>query len=166
MQHFISGGENEEFKLTPDMVSQSSTYVTPEPNAPTCGPDKAIDKNVSTLAHTICEQGSGVWYKIDFGKVFYVSEVKFINHFSNFQDESLKMRMDGTRIFVINNKEEELCETLHVPVDDNRRIYSINCEEKIGNGVILRGKEGKWDACIHINEIEVHRGHYGKFIND
>ena len=148
------------------MVSQSSTYANPEPNAPTCGPEKAIDKNVSTLAHTICEQGSGVWYKINFGKVFYVSEVQFINHFSNFQDKSLKMRMDGTRIFVIKNDKEELCETLHVPVDDNRRIYSINCGDKIGDGVILRGKEEKWDACIHINEIEVHRGHYGKFIND
>ena len=148
------------------MVSQSSTYVELEPNAPTYGPEKAIDKNVSTLAHTICEQGSSVWYKINLGKAFYVSEVKFINYFSNFQDDSPKMRMDGTRIFVINNEEEELCETLHVPVNDNRRIYSINCGDKIGDGVILRGKEGKWDACIHITEIEVHRGHYGKFMKN
>ena len=146
----ISGNkiDNHEIKLTPDLVSQSSTYVNPDPNHPTHGPEMAIDGDENTLAHTNCEQGSAVWYKINFGKAFYVSEVKFSNYFSDFHDDSPKTRMDGTRVFVTNNEKEELCETLHVPPEDTRQIYSINCEDKIGDGVILRGKEGKWDAVF------------------
>ena len=153
---------NHKIKLTPDMVSQSSTYVNPDPNHSTHGPEMAIDGDEGTVAHTKCELGSSVWYKINFGKTFYVSEVKFINHFSDFQYDHPKMRMDGTRVLVTNNEveKEELCETLHVPADDNRQIYSINCGDKIGDGIILRGKEGKSDACIHIDEIEVSGGIY------
>ena len=155
---------NHIIKLTPDMVSQSSTYVNPDPNHSTHGPEMAIDGDEGTVAHTKCELGSSVWYKINFGKTFYVSEVKFINHFSDFHDDSPKMRMDGTRVLVTYKDKEELCETLHVPADDNRQIYSINCGDKIGDGAILRGKEGKADSCIHIDEIELYRGNYGKFI--
>ena len=73
--------------------------------------------------------------------------------------------MDGTRVLVTNNEKEELCETLHVPADDTRQIYSINCGDKIGDGVILRGKEGTSDACIHIREIAVFGVLYGKSVD-
>ena len=150
------------------MVSQSSTYVNPNPNQTrTHGPEKAIDRDNDTLAHTNCGQGAGVWYRINFGKLSYVIEVKFSDYFSGRPKKDYqKTRMDGTRVLVTNNEKEELCETLHVPADDNRQIYSINCGDKIGDGVILRGKEGKADSCIHIKEISVFGMLLGKPIDE
>ena len=142
------------------MVSQSSTYVNSDNPDKTHGPEKAIDGHETSQAHTECGQGVGVWYRINFGRTIRVDKVKFSNTFANSHDVSHKMRMDGTRVLVTNKDKEDLCETLHVPADDNRQIYSINCGDKIGDGVILRGKEGKTDACIHISEIEVSGGIY------
>ena len=137
------------------MVSQSSTYSNSDNPEKTFGPEKAIDGYENSQAHTKCGEGAGIWYKINLGREFNVGEVKFRNYFIDNDNESRKMRMGGTRIFVINNDNEELCETLHVPADDTRQIYSINCGDKIGDGVILRGKEGNMNACIHISEIKV-----------
>ena len=150
------------------MVSQSSTYVNSSPNRTgTYGPEKAIDRDNDTLAHTNCGQGAGVWYKIFFGKLFYVIEVRFSDFFSGKPNKDFqKNRMDGTRVLVTNKDKEELCETLHVPAEDTRQIYSINCGDKIGDGVILRGKEGKADSCIHIKEISVFGMFLGKPIDE
>ena len=139
------------------MVSQSSTFSNSDnANADkTFGPERAIDGDENSQAHTVCGEGAGIWYKINLGGAFQVGEVKFRNYFINNDKESRKTRMDGTRVLVTNKDKEELCETLHVPADDNRRIYSINCGDKIGDGIILRGKEGKSNACIHISEIKV-----------
>ena len=149
------------------MVSQSSTYVNPDPKHPTHGPEMAIDGDENTLAHTNCGDGANNWYRIVFGKVYIVTEVEFINHFINQNNNlnGLKTRMDGTRVLITNKKKEELCETLHVPAEDTRQIYSINCRDKMGDGVILRGKEGNADACIHIEEIAVFGAPYGESVD-
>ena len=120
------------------MVSQSSIYVNPDKNVHTHGPERAVDHDPSTLSHTLCHEDTDVWYRIELGSKHYVNKVSIINFFNG--NHLYQARMDGTKILVINNNKEELCGTLDVPDNDKRQIYSINCENMFGDGVVLRGK--------------------------
>ena len=133
--------------LTPDMVSQSSTYLNPSLN----GPQLAIDSDTGTGSHTTCQDGRYVWYKIRFVGERFVDKVVLINSFGNRQE----IRMDGATVAVLNGDEENVCGTLSVTPDDDIQKYSINCNNLRGDGVILRGEEGRVEACIHIREIQV-----------
>ena len=136
--------------LTSDMVSQSSVF------ADKYGPEKAIDKDRDTLAYTRCEDGKKVWYKIKFQGEHAVSEVVII--IFNFEDY-LESRMDGVTVAVLSGDEEDVCGTLSVTSDYGKEKNSINCNNLRGDGVILRGEEGRFDACIHIREILVFETH-------
>ena len=138
-------------KLKPDDVSQSSVFKDSNNEYPA---ELAIDNDVNTVAHSICGNGANLWYRVDFDGKHFVKAVSFVNSFSGIEYAS-KTRMDGTKVLVINNNKEKLCDTVLVPSSDTREIYVINCGDKIGDGVILRGKEGKADFCIHIREIDV-----------
>ena len=133
--------------LTPDMVSQSTTYLDPSLN----GPQLAIDSDTGTGAHTTCQDGRYVWYKIRFVGERFVDKVVLINSFGNRQE----IRMDGATVAVLNGDEENVCATLSVTPHDGVEKYSMNCNNLRGDGVILRGEEGRVEACIHIREIQV-----------
>ena len=131
------------------MVSQSTAYQD-------LGPESAIDNNYMTVAHTKCGNGENVWYKIEFGGKHHVNKVEMYDHFT----DHYKRRMDGTRVIVTNESKEEICGILSVTADDNRKKYSISCSDKKGDGVMLRGKPGKHNACIHITRIQVFEAVY------
>ena len=133
-----------ELILTPNMVSQSSTW------AADTGPEQAVDDKGGTQAHTQCGDGDTIWYKIEFGREHFVYEVKFINVF----DDSRKARMDGTRVYVIQENKEELCATFSIPAYAPGQIFSVDCNDMLGVGVILRGKVGH-HTCFHMYEIDV-----------
>ena len=133
-----------EMILTPNMVSQSSIWTADT------GPEKAVDDKGGTQAHTQCGDGDTIWYKIEFGSEHLVHEVKFINVF----DDERKARMDGTRVFVIEDNKEELCATFSIPENAPGQIFSVECNDMLGNGVILRGKVGH-HTCFHMWEIDV-----------
>ena len=136
-----------EMILTPNMVSQSSKY-----NENT-GPEKALDgdTSINSQSHTQCGDGKDIWYKIEFGGEHLVQEVKFINVF----DDPRKARMDGSRVYVIQDNMEELCATFYIPTDAAGTTFSVECNDMLGDGVILRGKVGKADYCIHMFEVDV-----------
>ena len=131
--------------LTPNVVSQSSTLQQ-------FGPEKAVDGVYKApAAHTKCGDGENVWYKIEFGIERLVQVVAFFNALPN----GYKARMDGTRVFVTNENGEKLCATFSVPADSPERIFSVDCNDMSGDGLILRGEIGKTNACIHMYEIDV-----------
>ena len=63
--------------------------------------------------------------------------------------------MDGTRVFVTQENNEELCATFSIPGHEPGQTFSVECNDMLGDGVTLRGKVGKSDACIHMWEIYV-----------
>ena len=134
-----------EMILTPNMVTQSSTY-----DAET-GPEKGVDGDGNSQAHTNCGNGESVWYKIKFGSQHHVRGVKFISVFTDWR----KARMDGTRVFVTQENNEELSATFSIPGHEPGQTFSVDCNDMLGDGVTLRGKVGKTDACIHMLEIYV-----------
>ena len=101
--------------LTSDMVSQSTVYYDPDHPDRRHGPELAIDKDRKTIAHTICQEGQNVWYKIEFGGEHVVNKVVIINSFQN----QYKTRMDGTDVAVLSGDKEHICETLRVTSEDS-----------------------------------------------
>ena len=132
--------------LTPNMASQSSKY-----NENT-GPEKALDgaTSIDSQSHTLCGDGKDIWYKIEFGREHLVQKISFINVF----DDSRKARMDGTRVYVIQDNKEELCATFSIPAYAPGQIFSVDCNDMLGAGVILRGKVGH-HTCFHMYEIDI-----------
>lgn len=62
--------------------------------------------------------------------------------------------MEGTPVYVTNGELEELCGTVEYTMDTAREKDVVECGDKEGDGVIIRGGRSN-QACIHVLEVTV-----------
>ena len=126
----------------------SSTYET-------YGGNLAIDGNLTTLAHSICEfEGQEIWLKV------WLKWPSLIDHFVIYASHTghsdyTYYRIQGAKIYTKDgeNGEEILCGTL--TLDSVAVSHTIECSgvNKVRVVVIRLQKSVGVEACIHLLEI-------------
>ena len=138
--------------VKPSTVSQINNYETRTA-------ERAIDGNLNTHSHTICDWDTDLWYKMKFDAVYCFFDVVIIISHTDYY----YARMDDTEVFVADSDtgDESLCGVLKVsdvPTIEGQ-TYRIPCDLKCGDEVKLtvRHDSGKYDnvACIHMTEIKI-----------
>ena len=87
-------------------ASQSSTYKRNEAIG-------ALDKNYTTMSHTLCGYNEDHWFNMQFGAVRCFSKIRISNPFIHFYHA---FRMEDAQVFVVNTGKsiESLCGILKI----------------------------------------------------
>ena len=121
------------------MVSQNGTHSYSRNNKTIdFGPGLAIDGDLDTFSVTKygCGQDVGfLWYKVIFGRVLAVDEVRITVALS----EEFETKIDETlRIVVVNGSREFACGTLTYVFEHDRIRFKVTCNGLVGEEIMVR----------------------------